>query len=129
MAKLVAYLSYPDARQAIQWLQALGFQTVTEQPGQDGSVLHAELRLGEAVVMLASFDAGYETPPLRGRSTGTGRYLVVDDVSSVHRRALAAGGHEVFAPEQTEWGTWRSRVLDPGGWEWSFGTYQPGESW
>lgn len=32
-------------------------------------------------------------------------------------------------PEETEWGTWRARVLDPEGREWSSGTYVPGQSW
>ena len=43
-------------------------------------------------------------------------------------RALQAGGSSVFAPEKTEWGTERPRVLDPEGYEWSFGTYEPGGS-
>jgi uncharacterized glyoxalase superfamily protein PhnB len=37
-----------------------------------------------------------------------------------------AGGHKVFEPEHTEWGTRRARVLDPEGGEWSLGTYEPG---
>jgi uncharacterized glyoxalase superfamily protein PhnB len=35
----------------------------------------------------------------------------------------------VIAPETTEWGTGRARVLDPEGHEWSFGSYEPGHSW
>ncbi len=53
----------------------------------------------------------------------------MDDVDTIHARALAAGAAEVFAPEDTEWGTRRARVLDPGGTEWSFGTYAPGATW
>ena len=44
-------------------------------------------------------------------------------------RHLQAGGSSVFAPDKTEWGTERARVLDPEGYEWSFGTYEPGGSW
>ena len=33
------------------------------------------------------------------------------------------------APEDTEWGTRRARLLDPEGQEWSFGTYAPGSTW
>ena len=47
----------------------------------------------------------------------------------VHGAAVEAGGRSVLEPEQTEWGTERSRVLDPEGYEWSFGTYEPGGSW
>ena len=128
-ARLYAYLSYPDAPAALRWLDAVGFETVRRQDGADGSVQHAEVRLGDAVVMVATDDAPYAKPALVGRSTGQGLYLLVDDVDAVHARALAAGGTEVFAPEDTEWGTRRARVLDPGGTEWSFGTYEPGARW
>jgi hypothetical protein len=69
MASLFAYLSYRDAAAATRLLEALGFRVVTRQPGDDGSVLHTELRLGDAVIMLANAD--YAVPPLAGRSTGS----------------------------------------------------------
>ncbi len=127
--RLYAYLSYPDAPTALRWLEAIGFETVRRQDGADGSVQHAEVRLGDAVGMVAGDDVPYARPALVGRSTGQGLHLPVDDVDGIHARALAAGGTEVFAPEDTEWGTRRARVLDPGGTEWSFGTYEPGASW
>jgi uncharacterized glyoxalase superfamily protein PhnB len=129
MAALFAYLSFRDAPAGIAWMQRLGFETVTRQDGADGTVAHAELRLGEAVVMVASVDADYEIPPLRGRSTGSGLYLHAADVRTLHDAAVAAGATSVFAPERTEWGTERARVLDPEGHEWSFGTYRPGAGW
>jgi predicted enzyme related to lactoylglutathione lyase len=69
MASLFAYLSYRDAAAATRLLEAIGFRVVTRQPGDDGSVLHTELRLGDAVIMLANAD--YAVPPLAGRSTGS----------------------------------------------------------
>jgi uncharacterized glyoxalase superfamily protein PhnB len=92
-------------------------------------VPHAELSLGDAVVMLASADADYTLPPRVGRSTGRGLYLLVEDVGAVFTAAVDAGATEVLAPETTEWGTERARVLDPEGHEWSVGTYEPGRSW
>ena len=128
-AKLFAYLSYRDAAAALDWLAAIGFTVTTRQDGQAGTVAHAEARLGEAVVMVSSMDADYAIPPLAGRSTGSGLYVLVDDVAGMYERALSAGGRSVFAPERTDWGTERARVLDPEGYEWSFGTYEPGASW
>ncbi|MFE4227087.1 VOC family protein [Arthrobacter sp. NPDC056886] len=124
--KLFAYLSYSDAPTALVWLQAVGFDVIHRQNGPEGAVLHAEVRMGEAVLMVASSGAAYQRPPLIGRSTGQGLYLLVEDVDAFHQKALAAGGTSVIEPEDTEWGTRRSRVLDPQGQEWSAGTYQPG---
>jgi uncharacterized glyoxalase superfamily protein PhnB len=127
--RLFAYLSYRDAPAALGWLQHLGFEVVRRQDGDDDSVLHSEVRLGDVVLMVASDDAEYQKPPLVGRSTGQGLYLLVDDVDARHDKGVAAGGRSVIAPEDTEWGTRRARVLDPEGREWSFGTYEPGATW
>ncbi|MDD7942927.1 VOC family protein [Actinomycetospora lutea] len=128
-AELFAYLSYGDAPAALRWLETVGFEVVRRQDGDDGRVVHAEVRLGGVVLLVASDDAEYVTPPLLGRSTGRGLYLLVDDVDAVHARAVDAGATSVIDPEDTEWGTRRARVLDPWGQEWSFGTYRPGASW
>lgn len=128
-SKLAPYLSYADAPAAIAWLEAIGFIVVVRQDGPDGRVTHSELRMDEVVVMLASDDSDYVVAPLVGRSTGAGLYVVVDDVDRLYAAAVNAGGASVFPPEDTEWGTRRARVLDPGGREWSFGTYEPGIGW
>jgi uncharacterized glyoxalase superfamily protein PhnB len=128
-AKLFAYLSYADAPAALTWLRDLGFTVVRRQDGEGNQVIHSELRLGEVVVMVSSFDEDYVTAPLVGRSTGRGLYLLVDDVDAFFGRAIAAGGTSVIGPEDTDWGSRRARVLDPGGLEWSFGSYEPGVRW
>jgi uncharacterized glyoxalase superfamily protein PhnB len=129
MASLFGYLSYRDAQAAIAWLEAIGFESTARQAGDDEAVLHAELRLNDAVVMLATADADYAVPPLVGRSTGIGLYLRVQDVGAIYAAAIEAGATSVFEPEATEWGSERARVLDPEGHEWSFGSYEPGSSW
>ncbi|WP_237767639.1 VOC family protein [Serinicoccus sp. CUA-874] len=129
---LHAYLSYSDAQATLRWLEQVGFSVVARQDGGGGAVLHAEVRWGDVVLMVASADDDYDVPRLLGRSTGGGLYLWLSDPSQVdewYARALQAGGTQVFAPEETEWGTRRARVLDPEGHEWSIGTYRPGASW
>lgn len=59
--RLFAYLSYPDAPAALEWLQAVGFEVVRRQDGDGGTVVHSEVRLGMAVLMVASNDAGYKS--------------------------------------------------------------------
>ena len=129
--RVVAYLSYRDAPAALRWLEALGFEVVRRADGQDGTVTHSELRRDDAVLMVSGYDAEYSRPPLVGRSTGGGLYLVLDDATAVedtYRRGIEAGDMSVFGPEDTDWGTRRARLLDPEGGEWSFGSYAPGES-
>jgi uncharacterized glyoxalase superfamily protein PhnB len=91
-------------------------------------VLHAELRLGDAVVMLATADADYTVPTLVGRSTGGGLYLLVEDVGDLRcgDRGRRDGGARAG---NSRTGHRASPLLDPEGHEWSFGTYEPGGSW
>ena len=129
---LHAYLSYRNAPAGLRWLEEVGFTIVARQDGPDREVVHAEVRLGEVVLMVASADAEYEVAELIGRSTGGGLYLWVPEPSDVdewHTRATRAGAREVIPPEDTEWGTRRCRALDPEGHEWSVGTYRPGTAW
>ena len=127
-APLYAYLSYTDAPAAPDWMTKAGFEVVRRHDGANGTVVHAEARLGQAVVMVASSDNDHQRPPLIGCWTGQGLYLLVDDVDDFYRGAIAAGGTSVIEPEETEWGSRRCRVLDPQGQEWTAGTYEPGAS-
>lgn len=127
MAALVPYFGYHDAAAAIEFLSsAFGFETVQRVDGDDGAVVHCELRRSEAVVMLGSW--------LEGQGAGTpvegaGVYVVVDNVDAHHETAVAAGAQIVYGPQDTEFGTRRYRARDPEGYEWSFGNYSPGQSW
>lgn len=124
--QLSSYLSYSDAPAAIVWLEAIGFTVVARQDGKHDTVQHAELRMGGAVIMIASNDADYFLAPLVGQSTGAGLYLVTDNVDGMFAAAIEAGAQSVMRPEDTGWGSRRARVIDPGGREWSFGSYEPG---
>ena len=125
--RLFAYLSYRDAPAALLWLEACGFTTVRRIDGDDGRVIHAEVRHGDAVVIVSSNDTDYDHAVLVGEPSGHGIYLMVDDVDDIFRRAIAAGATAEIEPEDTEWTTRRARVRDPEGIEWTFGCYEPGE--
>jgi hypothetical protein len=49
--------------------------------------------------MLATADADYRVPALLGHSTGSGPYLLVDDVDAIYAAAVQAGATAVLAPE------------------------------
>ncbi|KND38827.1 VOC family protein [Streptomyces acidiscabies] len=74
--------------------------------GEDGSVDHAEVRIGDSVVMM--FDTRPEWPPTPGFLR-----LYVEDADAVHRRAVAAGGTSVTEVTHLFFGDRVGRVRDP----------------
>ena len=128
---LHAYLAYRDADAALDWLgRAFGFETVLRAPDDKGGVAHSELRLGEVAIIVFSDHEGYERPARKGETHGHGLYLHVDGtdaVDTLYASAVEAGATVVWTPGWTPWGNYRIRVLDPEGYEWTVGTYRPGE--
>ena len=53
-------------------------------------------------------------------------YISLDEVDSVHDRALAAGADILMAPTDQDYGSRDFVAKDPEGNVWCFGTYQPG---
>lgn len=124
------YFSYKDVEAAILWLNAaFGFETVTVQKTEDGAIQHAEMRCGDGVLMMGAADALHAPPGPDAQAAAPGTYVAVDEVDALYQRVVKAGARTVFPPEDTGWGARRFRVLDPEGYEWSFGTYRPGASW
>ena len=121
MASLVPYLTYADAPAAIEFLtKALGFEERTRYPMDDGRVGHAELALGDAVLMLASAypELGLHSPQQLDGLHGQ-VYCVVDDVDVHHARARDAGATITSAPADDH-GERQYRLVDPEGHRWIF---------
>lgn len=127
---LHVYLGYRDAPAALDWLRrVLDAEVTMHWPDDDGGVLHAELRVGAAAFVVFT-DPGHTPPGRRGDTSGQGVFFSVPDeaaVDAASARATAAGAEVVWPPSSTEWGHYRTRLLDPEGREWTVGTHQPGE--
>jgi len=114
---------FRDARAAIDWLgRAFGFEPRMVVDGPDGAVAHAELVLGDAMIMLGSVRDGDDYAPPPG---GGAAYVFVADPDAQHERARAAGAEVVRQLTDTDYGSREFSVRDPEGNHWSFGTYQP----
>jgi uncharacterized glyoxalase superfamily protein PhnB len=125
MPRLHASFRYRDARAAIDWLErAFGFERVSVHEGDDGTIGHAELRLGDDIIMLGTEAA--EPDPRWGARTGTQWiYVAVENADAAFERATAAGAEVVMPLTDLEYGSRDFAVRDPEGNLWSFGTYSP----
>lgn len=102
------------------YVRAFGAQEIEPRmTGPDGLVAHAELRIGDSVIMLG--DEWPDGPTLSPRSLGGSTaavFLYVDDVDSIWERALGAGAEVVFPLEMQFYGDKGGRVRDPFGHTW-----------
>jgi uncharacterized glyoxalase superfamily protein PhnB len=125
MASIYPVLRYEDAHAAIDFLErAFGFERHAVHEGDDGRIVHSELRLGDEFVMPSSTGAGGAV-----YDQGAGRtvvYVAVDEVDSLHERARDAGAEIVMPPTDQDYGSRDFTARDPEGNLWSFGTYRPG---
>jgi len=106
------YLAVPDAQKQIAFMkQVFGAEEKLRMPNADGSVGHAELRIGDSVIMTG--DAGELRPML---------YLYVDDVDAVFKKALETGATAIREPADQFYGDRSAQVKDPLGNIWFLAT-------
>lgn len=123
-AAIYPNLLYRDAAAAIEWLEQLGFRCIEDHRDDDGNVVHGELALDSAVVMLGTAGAGRE--PFRSLSAGGALiYCAVGDVDALFGRAWEVGAEVVVESMDTDYGSRDFALRDPEGNVWSFGTYHP----
>ncbi len=123
----IPYLMTGSAADAIEfYTRALGATELYRLPMADGSIGHAELRLGTGVLYLADMasglDAAMADPAELGRTT-VSLALSVDDVDETGERAVAAGATAVDEPEDQFYGDRRGTFIDPFGHHWSVATH------
>lgn len=129
-SRIYPALRYRDAAAMIEWLgEAFGFAKHVVYPGPDGTIAHAELSLGSAMIMLGSarddkFGAMVGSP---GTSNGNGQaiYIAIDDADALCARAEAAGADILMGLTDTDYGSRDFICRDPEGYVWCFGTYWP----
>jgi uncharacterized glyoxalase superfamily protein PhnB len=124
-ASLYPSLRCADAAAAMGWLERmLGFERQEDHRDEEGNVVHAEMALGSAVVMVGTAGVGRE--PFRSHPSGCSLiYLAIDDVESLYERATGAGADVALELTETDYGSRDFTLRDPEGNLWSFGTYRP----
>jgi PhnB protein len=106
------YLVVSDADAEIKFLvNAFRATESSCQRNADNTVMHAEMKIGDSLVMLGQ--AGDQFKALNAAL-----YLWVDDVDEIYSRALAAGAASQGAPENKPYGQRMAGVIDPSGNTW-----------
>jgi PhnB protein len=100
--------------------QTFGATELVRRAGPDGTVVHALLTIGEAMVMIESEWPGVanRAPALDG-SSPVALYVYVDDVDVTVKRAVASGATVLMPPTDQFWGDRTAWVLDTQGHVWT----------
>ena len=128
---IVPALRYRDAKGAIDWLcRAFGFERHLVVEGDGDRIEHAQLVLGNGMIMLGSardgaFDRLQQPPAAVDATVTQSAYVIIDDVDAHHARAAAAGATIVLEPEDQDYGGRLYTCRDPEGHLWNFGSYDP----
>ena len=128
---IIPTMRYKDAPAAIEWLcNAFGFEKHLVVPGENGTIAHAQLRYGNAMIMLGSekdneYDKLLSTPAaLKGINTQA-PYIVVEEVDAHYQQAIASGAVIVLAIKDEDFGGRGYSCQDPERHLWNFGSYNP----
>ena len=119
------YLSVNDAVAAIEFYKrGFGATEVMRLPGPDGKLGHAEIKIGDALVMLA--DEFPEYGNLSPRTLGGSAvrlHLYVEDVDAFFDKAVAAGAKVLIPLANQFYGDRSGRLEDPFGHVWLVSTH------
>jgi len=123
--QVTPYLCVDGAKAAIEfYMKVFGARERMHMPGPDGKIGHAELELGDSVIMLSDEhpDMGALGPKTVGGTPVT-ISLYVEDVDAVFDAAVAAGATAVRAVEDQFYGDRTGQLEDPFGHRWSVATH------
>ena len=119
------YLTVDNAAGAIDFYKrAFHAQEVVRMDGPGGKIGHAELKIGDSMVMLADEmpNGGCQAPhTLHGTTSGI--MLYVEDADAVFNQAVAAGAQVETPLANMFWGDRYGRLKDPFGHSWAVATH------
>jgi PhnB protein len=118
--QVTPYLMYEDPGAALVWLAtAFGFRERFRHVGSEGWVDHAELEIGDGLVMLGKPDADFRCPKTLGGATSL-VHVYVENAVAHSERARAAGATIRTEPSEKPYGTIQYSAADPEGHLWLF---------
>lgn len=112
-------ITLSDAPKAIDFYKkAFGATEVGRFEGPDKKIMHAEIQIGNAMVMLNDEIMGNRSPQSYGGSP-VAFYLYFDDADAAQKKAIAAGAKELMPVTDMFWGDRMGQIEDPFGYRWN----------
>ncbi len=129
-SNIIPSMRYRDAPAAIEWLcNAFGFRKHLVVPGENGTIAHTQLVMGNGMIMLGS-DAGDEygkivSPPGKDGINTQSCYIFIEEIDAHYAHAVAAGAEIIMDIDDQDYGGRLYSAKDPEGHLWNFGSYDP----
>ena len=119
------YLAVDDAAQAIEYYKkAFGAKERMRMETPDGKIGHAELEIGDSMVMLSDpFPHATTRPPKELGGTSGSVFMYVEDVDTVVKKAVDEGATITMEVADQFWGDRFGSIQDPFGHSWSIATH------
>jgi PhnB protein len=120
------YLIIKGASDAIEFYKkAFGATELFRMPGPGGKIGHAEIKIGDSPIMLSDENPGlgYTSPTTLG-GTPVSLMIYVDDVDTIFKQAIAAGGEQQKAVQDQFYGDRSGSLKDPFGHVWHVATHK-----
>lgn len=124
---ITPYLVCKGAAKAIEfYTRAFGAKEFVRMPGPEGRIMHAEVKIGDSVLMLADEnpDRGAVAPPAGSIARSASIMFYTDDVDATFKRALDLGASSIQTPTDMFWGDRMGNLMDPFGHQWAIATHK-----
>jgi len=119
------YITVTKSAEAIDFYKrAFGAEEVFRMDGPGGKVIHAEIKIGDSVIMLSDEwpNSGVKAPINAGCCTAS-LMIYLPDVDASYTQAVNAGAKSTMPVEDQFWGDRAGQVTDPYGHKWMLATH------
>ena len=125
-SSVTPHLVVNGAAKAIEFYKkAFDAEEICRMEGPGGILMHAEIKIGDAPLMIVDEMPMMErwVSPARLKGTTIGLCIYVEDADAAFNKAIEAGATESMKPMDACWGDRYSKVTDPFGHEWEICTH------
>ena len=124
---ITPYLVCKGAAKAIEfYTRAFGAKEFVRMPGPEGRIMHAEVKIGDSMLMLADEnpERGAVAPQTGTLARSASIMFYTDDVDATFKRALELGASSIQTPTDMFWGDRMGNLMDPFGHQWAIATHK-----